>query len=374
MKYKKPYTLYKRGKAWYYRLGDDDKRVGHTTGQKIKHKAIEYIDDLLNTVPVDIPTLKEYAKNMFDWNTSIYLKRKSELKQGRKISPETAEIRNLFLHKHLFPQFGDTRLDKITVVEFEKWWLNLDLSNATKNSILTTLKLVMKEAIRQSIIEHTPLTGVELLDPASRTRDYLRMDELNRLFPADIEEFEKVWKAKVGYGVVLLIAVSGGLRSGELRALRWKHVVWETGGVLVMRARKRLTGEGEPKAGSIRGVLLPERTMAMLRWWYDQNHQLGPEVYISPATSSKVLLRALKYAMDVVGIDYHTRYLDVHSLRHTYNSHMRGLLDESNLMAFTGHRTMKMLEHYDQKTVAEKLERRVGLKGQVNKFFEITKQ
>ncbi len=370
MRYKKPFTIYKRGKVWYYRLPEDNKRVGHSTGQKLKYKAEEHVKALLNTSSPDIPTLSEYAGDIFDWNKSTYLRHRSELKRGRKISPETARNRHGNVHKHLIPQFGDRLLNEITIVEFEAWLMNLKLSNSSKNCIIYTISLIMREAVRQNIIEHSPLIEMAAVDPSCRVRDYLRLSELNQLFPKDIPEFEKVWKHDVGYGVTLLISASGGLRSGELRALRWKHVVWETGGVLVMRARKSITGEGEPKANGIRGVLLPERTMAMLKWWYELNHQPPPEIYISPCIASEPLLKALKRGMDTVGIDHHTRYLDVHSLRHTYNSQMRGILDDNTLRAFTGHRTLKMLEHYDQKTVAEKLQRRIGLRGQVNQFFE----
>jgi len=331
--------------------------------------AEKYIEALLKTGSPDIPTLSEYAQDMFDRDKSAYLKRRNELKQGRRISLETAANRHAHVNGYLIPQFGDTKLNKITLVDFEKWWMNLNIKNSTKNSIMYTLSLIMKEAVRQGIIEHSPLMGMEALDPNSKTRDYLRMEEVNRLFPAGTDEFQKVWGKNTGYGIILLIAASGGLRSGELRALRWRHVVWETGGVLVMKAQKKISGEGEPKAGSIRGVLLPEQTMTLLRWWYEINNEPGPEVHISPCLSSPPLFTALKKGMEKAEIDYSDRYLDVHSLRHTYNSHMRGLLDESNLMAFTGHRTVKMLEHYDQKTVAEKLQRRVGLRGQVDLFF-----
>ena len=38
-RYKKPYTLFKRGKIWYYRLGNDPKRIPHSTGKTLKAEA-----------------------------------------------------------------------------------------------------------------------------------------------------------------------------------------------------------------------------------------------------------------------------------------------------------------------------------------------
>jgi len=289
--------------------------------------------------------------------------------QGQKISPAVARNRHSNVHVYLIPKFGDTKLNRITLAVFEDWLFKLPLSNSTKNHLLYTMRLIMKEAVRRGVIKDNPLEGIEPLDPACKTRDYLRIDELNRLFPKDVEEFAKLWGKDTGFGMTLLIAASGGLRSGELRALRWRHVVWETGGILVMRARKRIVGEGTPKANSVRGVLLPQRTLSLLHWWYEENNQPGPEVYISPVIGANSLLRAFRRGMEKANINTTGRYLDVHSLRHTYNTQMRGLLEESKLMAFTGHKSIKMLEHYDQKTVAEKLQRRAGLRGQVDQFF-----
>ncbi len=96
--------MYKRGKIWYYRLPGDLKRVGHSTGQKLKYKATEYIEAMLNIGSTDIPTLGEYARNMFIWGKSDYLKRRSELKQGRRIGVETAELRLGHVNKYLIPQ------------------------------------------------------------------------------------------------------------------------------------------------------------------------------------------------------------------------------------------------------------------------------
>ncbi len=36
MRFREPYTLFKRGKIWYYRLAADPKRTAKSTGQVIK--------------------------------------------------------------------------------------------------------------------------------------------------------------------------------------------------------------------------------------------------------------------------------------------------------------------------------------------------
>ena len=172
------------------------------------------------------------------------------------------------------------------------------------------MTIILKQARRLRKIKHDPLEGDEALAPQNRERDYLRKDELEKLFPRDMDEFLKIWptvtwhrkEPPINYGVMLSIAVSGGLRSGELRALRLKHVSWHNGGVAVVVAKKHNNQEGRPKQNSTRAVLLPQRTMDLLKWWHSQSKQTEPDDYIFPQRTGRNLVHALHGAMDSAGI------------------------------------------------------------------------
>ena len=66
--------------------------------------------------------------------------------------------------------------------------------------------------------------------------------------------------------------------------------------------------------------------------------------------------------------DYKNRFLDVHALRHTYNTPMRDLIEDEKLRAFTGHRSVKMSENYDHKEMIERLPRFAELRESVDQF------
>jgi len=390
---KQPYTLTKRTlpsgkKCWYYRLGDDPGRTMRSTGilgtDKNRAQAAEYVEGLILGEPKAIPTLEEYAKDFFDWERSPYLKRRREQGTRKQLGYGQAILRNGHVRNYLIPRWGKVRLNAIPLGEFEDWIYNLQkLSNQTKNHIIYTANLIFKEAVRRRVIKHNPIDGIEALDPQNKRRDYLRTEELEKLFPrgtddGDMAPFLKIWPtvkwqhpgkhAPINYGVMAALAVSGGLRSGEIRALRWKHVSFENGGVAILRAYKYGDIEGRPKANSSRVVLLPQRTMDLLSWWRTQTEATSLEDYVFPFRAARNMVNALRKAMRTAEIKYEGRYLDVHALRHTYNTHMRGLVEETKLMAFTGHRSTKMVEHYDQKAIAERYSRFADLREKVNEF------
>ena len=120
-----------------------------------------------------------------------------------------------------------------------------------------------------------------------------------------MDEFLKVWptikwnnQPPTNYGVMLAIVVSGGQRSGELRALRWKHVSWENNGIAVVKAIKYKNEEGRPKQNSVRAVLLPQRTMDLLRWRMSQTTKIDPDDDIFPQRNGRNILLQFKAAMD----------------------------------------------------------------------------
>jgi integrase len=384
---KQSYQLFKRtlasGKVWYYRLPDDPTGSAKSTGvpgtEAGKPKAMEYVEGLIRGEALVVPTLEEYAKDFFNWEKSDYLRRRREQQKRRQLGRGQALLRHGHVHNYLIPRWGKVRLNDINLSMFEDWLYSLKgLSNQTKNHILYTANLILKEAVRRRVIKHNPIEGIEALDPSNKRRDYLRTEELEALFPKDMNEFLRIWPTvrwkhlgehePINYGVMAALAVSGGLRSGEIRALRWKHVSFENGGVAVLRTFQYGDVEGQPKQGSSRVVLLPQRTMDLLEWWQSQSATTSLDDYAFPFRAARNMVNALRKAMKTAEINYKGRYLDVHALRHTYNTHMRELIEDVKLQQFTGHRSAKMTENYDQKAIAERYSRFQDLREKVDLF------
>ena len=84
-------------------------------------------------------------------------------------------------------------------VEIENWLIALTnhktkakLSNQTKNHILYTFRIILKEAERERIVPFNCLATVEALANSAKERGVFSKDELGKLFPEDID-----WRSTV---------------------------------------------------------------------------------------------------------------------------------------------------------------------------------
>ena len=155
--------------------------------------------------------------------------------------------------------------------------------------------------------------------------------------------------------------LSSGIRSGEARALQWKHVIWEQQGILINQAIKADGSIGDPKANEIRAIVLPQRAIELLEWWKDRCANDEPEDFIlhgktrgKPA-SKEAITSGFKAALERAGIEVGDRNLVAHSLRHTYNTIMKGILTAEMLREFTGHRSEEMTDRYDNPYLLDRL-------------------
>jgi integrase len=69
---------------------------------------------------------------------------------------------------------------------------------------------------------------------------------MKKLFPLDEQKALKVWRSQK-YHTLMFLLVSSGMRSGEVRALKWSDVLWEDSGLLITKAVKNSGAVGTVK-------------------------------------------------------------------------------------------------------------------------------
>ena len=187
------------------------------------------------------------------------------------------KMRRAHLINYVFPKFGKLALDEINAVQIENWLLDIDLSNSSKNQLLGSLRIILKEARRERLIDYNPFEDVEGL---SRTkyekRDSLSSFDISLLFPNNPNMLLRIWR-RPDFIVIYFLMLTSGIRSGEARVLQWKHIIWDQHGILIVQAQKANNAIGEPKAKEIRAVIVPMRTIALLKWWFEQTPYKLPE-------------------------------------------------------------------------------------------------
>lgn len=359
---KRPFLIKKRGKCYYYRLASEV--TFHTTGKTSKAKAEQWVLNLLdgkreNSSKKIAQTFRGYAKDFFIWDTCKWIKRQEA--RGKAVSLPMAKMRRGQLQNYLLPQFGNKRLADINPVEIENWLLDLPLANNTKNHIIGTLGIILKEAERENIIQYSPVTKVDSLAKNYKRRDIFSIDELNKLFPGDLINLIKIWRTEE-WAVLFLIAATTGLRRGEVCAVEWRQIVWAKNGILIDQAVKADGKIGKTKSGQHRAVLISDKVKEILSHWYSVTpfnkssdlvfYGADARTPISAATVSKQLKPALVKA----GIVRGNRNLVVHSFRHTYNTYARKILPGKLLRQLVGHQSEGMTNRYDQASANDKLD------------------
>ena len=215
-----------------------------------------------------------YAESYFIWGECEWIKRQHT--KGKSFSEAVARMRRGHLKNYILPRFKDTRLSSMNALDIEKWLVSIPKSNQTRKHILASLRPILRDAERQGLIPFNPAEKVEALPQNGKARDTFATDELHKLFPPDTDKLVTVWGSHK-YAAAFLRLASTGLRSGELRALRWEDINLTGSYVTVSHAIKSDELDGPTKTGATRVVLLPERTTTILGLYHDRHDSTPSE-------------------------------------------------------------------------------------------------
>jgi len=228
-----------------------------------------------------------------------------------------AAMRRAHILNYLIPQFGNIKLSDLNPVKIENWLVSLPLANQTKNHILYTFSIILKEANREGLIKRNPLSMVEPMGKEYQSRDILTLEELDILFPENFLQFQDRWP-NYKYGAMFCLMSSSGMRLGEVRALQWHSVLWDIPGLLIVQAVKADGSIGPTKGKEKRGVLLPARTVKILKNWYAQAIYGTPQDFIFCNRGGEFLSREtirdyFKNGLETSGINFGNRNIVLHS-------------------------------------------------------------
>ncbi|WP_422478551.1 tyrosine-type recombinase/integrase [Pleomorphochaeta sp. DL1XJH-081] len=359
------YSLYKRFTdnkkfSWYFcYYNADGKRVYKATGKTKKGEARQVAEDFISSLSPQSMTLKKYTDKFFEWGSCPWIQRQHA--KGKSFSVSVARSRRSHLDNYIIPKFGNRKLESLNRVEIENWLIGLTnhksktkLSNQTKNHILYTFRIVLKEAERERVIPINYLATVESLAINSKERGVFTKDELGKLFPDDINKMISIWGRKE-YAYLFYILATTGVRSGEVRALQWKYIIWndQRNGLRIDRAVKDNGSFGTTKTGHSRVVLLSKKADDYLQNWLKESpfDQMDDLIFFgsdrSRPVTRKTMARHFESALKRAKIKIGNRNLVIHSFRHTYNTLLRPLLPKEVLQSMTGHKSDSMTDRYD---------------------------
>jgi integrase len=165
----------------------------------------------------------------------------------------------------------------------------------------------------------------------------------------------------------LQIALTTGMRSGEIAGLKWEQIDLEAGVVTVGRKAKTRAGSGRliPMNGTLRVVL------EMHASWYTDPKRFGktqPEWYVFPGRKGRPQAGEKRSLDPTIPMQSMTASWErvrtaagvqcrLHDLRHTAATKMAEAgVSESTMLALMGHMSRAMLERYSHIRMAAKRE------------------
>jgi integrase len=252
----------------------------------------------------------------------------------------------------------------------------VDRSGKWKNRLLDVLGEVFTEAPRYGC--KAPKPAFQRFSANSKKADIFSTEELDKIF--QIENFPSEQ-----FYLFFLLCLSGGMRLGEIRAVRAKQIIFDRK-ILIIDGFCKKDGrrtvynkKGTPDNPKFRLVYLPDITLAKIDAWIRQNAIGSDDLCftvdgrpIRQETAEDVFYRALQAAGIIPRPEpapknkrgagrkkQHREHLKPsdgrklvpHSLRYTYVSRMRRELTAAELQPMTGHTSVEMVDYYNRKVL-----------------------
>ena len=222
----------------------------------------------------------------------------------------------LLLENHLNPYFGEYKeeIPESKVQDFVLDKIRAGLSKKTVGDILIVLKMILKFGKKQKIFTYTPFE--DIVFPAENIKKQLHVltiDQTNTLIKYLTENF-----TFRNFGI--LIAISTGIRIGEVCALVWSDIDLEREVLVVSKTIQRVYSFGEKGKEGSRGktelVLDEPKTSASNR-----------EIPLSPG-----LLKIIKPISKVINPEYYILTNDLKPTEpRTYRNYYLDLMSKLRL-------------------------------------------
>ena len=356
-----------------YVVGYDDKGYPKTKNvlTKTKRECVEKLRKLKEELG-GIKSDKVKPDMRFgDWLEYWY-----ETHSKPKIRPTTQLGYESRIRLHIVPEIGNIPLNKLTQNDLQQFYARLKkngrktlterfgegLSDRMVRMCHATCRTALEKAVQDGLIRTNPAIGCKLPPKKAREMQVLDRDELQRfLIQAQAE----------GYYELFLLDLATGLRRGELMALQWDDLDFETGVLNVNKQVYQVNGElqfSEPKTkNSIRKIVLPPSVVEVLKEYkktVDSRWMFPSPVKEDRPITPGVVRKRLQLILEHAG-GKHVRF---HDLRHTFATlALQNGMDVKTLSAMLGHvsaaTTLDIYTHITDdmhRTAAANIDRGIG--------------
>lgn len=295
-------SIQKKGDIYYAIVAIGRKRKWYKGG-KTKKSAQVVLNEKL--AELDAGTYKEITKATFKKFIGIWLDGYVE----GNLKPSTIKGYKDIVNKNL-SCFNDRLLSEITTGQLQ--------AHVSKRLKIVSAKTVCNEImVMKELFKHARKWGYVKISPAEDVdRPKLKGTEIDILNP---DEFNKLFdKVHPHYQVAFLTAFLTGLRAGELWALQWSNIDWNSGRLFVKRSVWKGKFQTPKTIKSVRKIDMPQQLIYELKRWklacpINEHDLCFPGLEGGIANHINVVNRNFYPALRRAGL----RHVSFHSLRHS---------------------------------------------------------
>jgi integrase len=229
------------------------------------------------------------------------------------------------------------------------------LSPASRKNVIISGTIALRWAYRERMISENITDGLLMFAGPSKKRGVLSLEEARKIFTLD-------WKEKRAL-VGNILAMTTGLRAGEILALRKSDIDPHKPVIYVRHSWSSLDGLKSPKNGDERKVpLLPEIRTALMDLLTENPYKDVPDPFIfysvfpDKPMDDRYFSDGLKKACRTIGVDPVPRNIVFHSWRHFYAARMADIMTAEQVQRITGQKSRSVFEVYQDHITEENLE------------------
>ena len=223
-----------------------------------------------------------------------------------------------YLKQHVRPKWDSRELVSIKALEISEWLKSLPLSPKTRGHVGALLHLLFERAMLWGLmdVQRNPMELVKLKGTSKR----LKKPQI--LSPEKFQEM--VTLLREPYRTMVIVAMCTGMRVSEVLALRWEHIDFKAGAMLVQQGvvGGRI-GKVKTEASNDYIPLDPEFAQILRDWKGDRSRGLVFPSHVTGGCyyAGIIQRQILKPSGEKIGLSG----IGWHVFRHTY----RSLLDET---------------------------------------------
>lgn len=336
-----------------------DKRGKAPEGYQTEADAISALDEFLAGLALSIASSKGVS---FELVTEAYVAAcKRRIHTGDFRHPTLSTYENIIATRFL-PEWGERAVRSITsdeIVIYRARMAREGLAAGTLNQYRAVLRGIFATAIEDFDLEANPADAWKWTKnrrSASGAMGFYSPEEVMQLADAATNEQD---------ACLFMTAAFTGLRSNELRELRWRWVDFLNEKIHVEAGYTDDGGVDLPKSYKVRSMPLMPQVAEALQSLRQREHFTGPDdlVFASDIGSwydHSAFYRRFKKACRAIGL----HEIRVHDLRHSFGTMAVQIFPLSEVQVYMGHAdiktTMRYIHHVPNVDAAARLGALVG--------------